>query len=485
MRQPASELPFTNGFYQSRALPLSAQRCVNWYTNVSEVQTLSGENLFGTPGISLIDSGETLEPNRGSHNMAGAPYFVNGNTLYRLNRVLDGLGNESFNVEALGTIEGSGRVSMADNGLQLCIVVPGGKAYIFSTGPDALVEITDAAFIVSQTVVYIGGYFVFNASNSNTVFHSELRDGLNYNALDFAEAEADPDPTVALHVHRNTLYVLGSETIEPYTNTGGLQFAFSAIPGGVINKGLRSTFGVVEFDQTFAFIGSGANEQDSLFAFSGGGVVEIATIPVAQLIQNATPEQLDESFVFYHALNKAHFFGITAGSRTLVFDSTASGASGRKVWHERSSREDGQDIQWRVSSIVQGYNKTFVGDIIDGRIGEMKDDTYTEYDNSIIRVCTTQPFDNFATSMSVSRLETTMNAGQGTMTEQGRISLDWSDDGGRLFGDQLSRGMGLLGDYVRRTIWRRLGRFPKTRVLRFHFSDNSDPSFLKLEVNAK
>jgi hypothetical protein len=278
---------------------------------------------------------------------------------------------------------------------------------------------------------------------------------------------------------------MGTQTIEPYTNVGGLEFAFAVIRGGVINKGLRSTFGVVEFDQTFAFVGSGENEQPSIFAFRSGSVVELGTIPVDQLIQNATDQQLDNLFVMYHALNKAHFFTITAGARTLVFDSTASALAGRKVWHERSSRVSDRDVQWRVSSIVQAYNKTWVGDLLDGRIGELRDDVYTEYDGVIIRECTTQPFENSTNSMTVSRLELTMNAGQGTASQEAKVALDWSDDGGRLFSDKLVRGMGRAGDYIRRTIWRRLGRFPKTRVLRFSFSDDSDPSILKLEVNAK
>lgn len=479
------DLPFTNGFYQSRSLPLSAQRCINWYTNVSETQVLSRENLFGTPGITLIDEGEMLEPNRGSHVMNEIPFFVNGNVLYRLSRTVNPDLTETFTIDTLGTIEGTGRVSMADNGLQLCIVVPGGKAYIFTQDPDTLVEITDPDFLVSETVVYIDGYFVFNATDSNVIFHSELRDGLNYNALDFAEAEADPDNTVALHVHRNTLYVLGKETIEPYSNVGGTEFAFAPIRGGVLNKGLRSTFGVHEFNQTFAFIGSGPNEHEAIWIFQGGGLTKVSTIPVDEMLQNATPEQLDESFVFYHSLNGAHFFGITFGAETLVFDSTATKSGGRMMWHERSSRVDSEDIQWRVSSMVNAYNRTLCGDLFDGRIGELSDEVYTEYGNVMIRTCATQPFENTGVSMNVAQIEATFDAGNGTPTNDPLIGLSWSDDGGRIFSDKLFRGSGKLGDYQRRTIWRRLGRFPKSRVLRFHYSENADPSFIKLEANVK
>lgn len=485
MRKPAAPLPFTNGFYQSRSAPLSSQRCVNYYTNVSETGTLSNENLYGTLGIDLVDSGQALEPNRGSHEMAGVPYFVNGDSLYKLVRTVNPDLTETLSVVDIGTIDGEGRVSMADNGYQLCIVVPGGKAYIVTTGPDAIAEITDPDFAgPAETVVYLDGYFVFNKTDSNIIFHSELRDGTNYNALDFAEAEADPDNTVALHVHRNTLYVMGTQTMEPYSNVGGTEFAFAPIRGGVINKGLRSTFGIAEFNNSFAFIGSGENEQVSVLRFQGGSVTEISTVPIENLIQNATNENLDNAFAFYHSANKAHFFGVTVGDRTLVFDSTASISSGRKIWHERSSRVDDNDIQWRVSTIVQAYNKTFVGDLQDGRIGELKDDVYMEYGNPIIRFFTTQPFENSTLPMKVSRIEVTMTAGSGSLTYSPKVVLSWSDDGGRLFSDGLIREIGKTGEYRNRTIWRRLGRFAKTRVLKFQFSDPYDPSFLKLEVTA-
>ena len=476
------QLPFTNGFYQSRALPLSAQRCVNWYKNVSEVSTYSQESLYGTPGLSLIDAGQPLEPNRGAHVMNDEPYFVNGNKLYKLARSVSGDGVESFSVSDLGTISGTGRVSMADNGAQLCIVVPGGDAYIYD---GSLQTISDPDFDgPAETVVFVGGYFVFNKTNSSKIFHSELRDGLNYNALDFAEAEADPDKVVALHAHRGVLYALGKETIQPFSNTGGTAFAFTPIPGAVISKGIRSRFAVKDFGSTFAFIGGGENEGESIWAFQGADVVKLSTTPIDFLLQNATPEQLDECFAFAHSLNGAEFWGVTFGSRTIVYDQTASRLSGRREWHERSSRINDEDVQWRVASIVTAYNKVFVGDTENGQIGQLSDDFYDEYGQYIIRMTAGQPFENGGNSLSVSSIEATMNAGTGTAETSAQIGLDYSDDGGRTYSDKIYRDTGLLGEYGRRAIWRRLGRFGKFRVLRFHFAGTTDPTFVRLDAEA-
>jgi hypothetical protein len=135
-----------------------------------------------------------------------------------------------------------------------------------------------------------------------------------------------------------------------------------------------------------------------------------------------------------------------------------------------------------VASIVTAYNKVFVGDVIDGRIGQLSDDYFSEYGNSIVRYTAGQPFSNEGRSLSVSSIEATMNSGTGTPETEPQLGLCYSDDGGRTYSDMLFRGLGKRGDYERRAIWRRLGRFGKSRVLCFQFAGTTDPTFIKLEA---
>ena len=127
---PRVNLPIANGFYLSDSLPISSQECVNWYPNTPQVQgALSAETLIGCPGIEqILTTGEIRQVNRGAHVKDGFPYFLNGETLYRIDRSLDALGVEFFTSVIIGTIPGKGLVSMADNGKQLIVLVPGGNA---------------------------------------------------------------------------------------------------------------------------------------------------------------------------------------------------------------------------------------------------------------------------------------------------------------------------------------------------------------------
>jgi hypothetical protein len=112
---------------------------------------LSQETLFGTEGIVQLDtSGQIENINRGAHEMAGKPYFVNGTRLYRLDE-----SGDDYTLTFINDIEGTARVSMADNGTQLMILVPNGKGYIYNHVTDTFAEITDSDFTANGNPQFV------------------------------------------------------------------------------------------------------------------------------------------------------------------------------------------------------------------------------------------------------------------------------------------------------------------------------------------
>lgn len=476
----AIPIPIATGFYEDESRPIASQQCINWVPVVPETNALSGAQLKGTEGLTLFATNGSNN-NRGAHVMNSIAFFVNGNSLFRVNS--DGTSND------LGTISGIGRVSMADNGTQLCIVVPGSTGYIFTESPDTLTEITDPDFFSlgpSNQVEYKDSFFIHIASDK--FFISALNDGLVYGALDFGTAEVDPDDNTAVHVNRNILYIGGNETIEPFQNIGGAGFPFQRIQGGVIQKGIKAKFSVVDYDNSFVFLGGGTNEQPAIWRFTGSSAVKISTQAIDNVIGNETDAALEAVFATTHAVDGRYFVCFHFSTTTFCYDATASASLQKPVWHERQSRDpQGSANRWRAVSVIKAYGRILVGDRFSGRVGVLDKDATTEYGTLIDRDVTTGPLQNNGLSFFISKIEATTQSGVGNTIDPGQdplITLSISKDGGNTFGNEKARSLGKKGEYNRRQIWRKTGgRIPRFAMIKLSVSDPVTPVIIKLEAN--
>ena len=473
------QIPIDGGFYQSDALPIAALECTNFYPNAPQVGgALSAGTLLGTPGIAeLTTTGAVSQINRGSHTMAGIPYFVNGTTLYSLDRTVDAFGVETFGTTSLGTVTGTQRVSMADNGAQLMIVV-NSIGYIYSVA-GGFVTITDLDFQgngVPQSVVFIDSFFVCT-TDTKKIIKSAANDGTAWNALDFASAEADPDDIVAPAVFKNQLFVFGSETTEVFENRGLGGFPFQRITGFIIEKGLSAKEAVAKTSDNLMFLGAGVNETPAMWKMEGSSVAKVSTTAIDDAISQMSDTEISNCFAWSYVQSGAYFVAFVFASRCFVFDTIAS------KWHERKSRIT--DVlsavtinRCRVNSLVAGYGHILVGDSQDGRIGRLDHEVYQEYDESIIRTVTTNPIYAEGRAFSITELELTMESGVSNDTT---VRLSVSKDA-KTWGNEIARSYGAIGQYGSRAIWRKLGRFPRFGVLKFETSDNSKAAVIRLDA---
>lgn len=475
---PATVLPIANGFYVSPSLPISAQECTNFYPNINEVPALSQETLFGTAGLEQVATTGTVQnQNRGSHEMNGVPYFVNGTTFYSLvETIVNGV--PVYTLTSYGTVAGTARVSMADNGTQLMILVPSGAGYIFTHTANTFVTITDVDFVANglpQFVVFIDSYFVVT-TNTKKFICSAPNNGTSWNALDYGTAESDPDDTVAPVVFKNQLFISGSETIEAFQNIGGTDFPFQRT-GLFLQKGVYAPYSLINVQDSFMFIGGGSNESPAVWALSGNSTVKVSTIPIDSILQGLSSDQLAAVFSWTYAQNGAYFVGFTLPTTTFVYDLTS------KRWHERKSVVSGQLGAFRVASMVQAYNHVLCGDSIDGRIGLLDPSYYSEYGADIIRTVATQPFQNTMNSFFVPSIELTVESGVGNTTVvDPQISMERSRDG-KTWSDPRSRSIGKVGEYDLRPVWRRNGYVNRFEIFRFTLTDQVKPVIIQLTAD--
>lgn len=475
---PVTQLPIANGFYISDSLPISAQECTNWYPNIAQGQALSQETLFGTDGAEQVaTSGEVEEQNRGAHEMAGKPYFVNGDSLYRLDETIVGT-TATYSLTRIGAVSGTSRVSMADNGTQLMVLVPGGDGYIYNHVTDVYSQITDPDFTANgdpQYVAFVDGYFVVTTDSKKFIV-SALNDGLNYSALDFGTAESDPDDIVAPVVFKNQLFISGGQTFEAFQNIGGADFPFQRT-GLFLQKGCYAPNSIVNSQDTFMWVGGGENELAAIWALNGNSTVKVSTTAIDSILAGLTETQVSNIYAWAYARKGAYFIGFALPNTTLVYDITT------QRWHERKSYIDGSLGAYRVASIAKAYGKIFCGDTVDGRIGELTADVYTEYGNTIIRRVATQPFQNNMQSVFFPSLELTVESGVGnSAVTDPQIVLERSKDG-KTWSDPIPRSIGKIGEYQRRAIWRRNGRAGRFEVFRFTLTDAVKPVIIQLTAN--
>lgn len=473
-------LPISNGFYTLDSLPISHQECSNWIPIDLEQPSLTPRALLGTPGIEqVLTTGSTAaDANRGSWVMNEIPYFVNGTLLYSVTvSIISGV--ETWTATPEGTIAGSGRVSMADNGTQLMILVPGGNGYIFTT-TGGLVTISDPDFTANgdpQYVVFIDGYFACSTDSKKWIV-SALNDGTAWNALDFGTAESDPDIIVAPIVYQNQIYLTGSQTTETFQNIGGADFPFQR-GNQFYDKGCAAAASLVATNERFFMIGGGKDERPAIWMFYQGSFQKISTQAIDDQLHSYTGATISNAYSIAYGMRGQYFVAFMFTNTAFVFNITTG------LWHEHKSaipdtNGDLQETRWRANSLVTAYGYTLVADSQDGRIGKLDTNYYKEYNNDIIRVFSNQPLYNLGASFRLPWIELTMEAGVGNSdVEDPKISLSISEDN-KIFQYERTRRIGKTGKYGQRTIWRKNGRVPKFATFRWRLSDPIKPVVIGL-----
>ena len=463
-------LPFTNGYYVSETLPLSHQVLINLYVSIPEVPTLTEEQLIGVAGVSQLDtSGEIKEVNRGAWVKGGVAYFVNGTSLYSFDATLT--------LVELGTVEGTARVSMANNDTQLMILVPGGKGYVYNEGASpAFAEITDSDFIANgapQYCKYIDGYFAGSTDEKKWIV-SALNDGLSWDALDFGSAESDPDEIVGLAVVSNQLYVVGRTTTEGVQNVGGSGFPFQN-NNVYLDKGCAAPNTLISTNSTFFMVGNGEREGIAVWQFAGNSFNRVSTTPIETVMQQYSTEELATAFSWSYAAKGAFFVGFTFPDHTFVYNMVTT------KWHEQKSTILETQTRWRANSVVSAHGRILVGDAVDGRVGELVPGLNEEYESNIIAEFATQPFTNEGNEITCPLLELTLESGSGNSNvADPQVSMAMSKNG-KTYNAERNRSAGKIGEFNRRVIWRRNGRFSRFVTMKFRISDPINRTIMKLE----
>lgn len=463
------QIQWAKNSYQARALPLSAQRLVNFYVEAAPQDAKDPTVLYGTPGIKAFAASVGDGPIRGVDVMADVLYTVSANTVFSI----DSAGTAT----SLGTINTSvGPVGMTHNQATTpeLIIVDGTDGWIYTT-TGGLVRITDGDFFAADVVDFQDQYFVLNRSGTGQFFLSNLNAGTVYTATDIATAEGDPDDLISLISNHRELWLFGAKTTEVWYNSGASDFPFNRFEGAFIERGCAAAFSIAEDDNTIFWLG----EDRIVYRATGYTPQRISQHGIEEAFRGYETISDAEAFIYTMAGHKFYVLTFPAEKATWVYDITTG------LWHERESFGKGR---WRVSVYVEAYGKQLVGDFEDGKIGELDLDTYQEYGVTMQGTATGPPAYADRRRVFHHRFELDIEAGTGLTSGQGsdpQVWLDWSDDGGHTFSARKPfRSMGKIGAYRQRLRWLRLGH-ARQRVYRLTVSDPVKRSIVAAHLDAE
>jgi len=458
--------PILGSSYVARSVNAADNRMVNLFPEVIPEGGKEPGFLSRAPGLRLLATMGT-GPIRGMWQFGSYGYVVSGLSLYRV--------DSTWTATLLGTVTGTGPVSMSDNGNQLFIACnPDGFVYNASTG--VFQQITATAFPGAVTVGYLDGYFVFNEPNSQKIWITALLEGTLIDALDFASAEGSPDQLVSLIIDHREAWLFGTNSIEVWYDAGTADFPLQRIQGAFNEIGCEAPYSVAKMDNGLFWLGSDARGHGIVYRANGYTGTRISTHAVEWQIQQYS--SLSDAIGYTYQQDGHPFYVLIfpSANTTWVYDVATN------AWHERAGWDTtlGALTRHRSNCQMSFNGETVVGDYTNGNIYAFDMDVYA--DNGVtqkwIRSWRALPTgQNNLKRTAHHTLQLDCEAGVGLVTGQGsdpQVSLRWSDDGGHTWSNYHHVSMGKIGETFRRAIWRRLGMSLKLRDRVYEVS-GSDP----------
>ena len=445
--------PILGGTYVARSVNAADSRMINLFPEIVPEGGNEPAFLSRAPGLRLLATVGT-GPIRGEWQFGAYGYVVSGSELYRV--------DTSWSATLLGSITGSGPVSMSDNGTQLFIAASG-AGFIYNASTNVFAPIADPDFPGAGSVGFLDGYFVFNEPDSQKIWVTSLLDGTSVDPLDFASAEGSPDGVVALIVDHREVWVFGTNSVEVWYDSGEADFPLTRVQGAFNEIGCAAAYSVAKLDNGLFWLGSDARGRGIVYRANGYTGARISTHAIEWQIQQYGDISDAIGYTYQQDGHAFYVLVFPSANATWVYDVAT------QAWHERAGWVDGEFTRHRGNCQMAFGDEIVIGDYENGNLYAFDLDVYA--DNGAAqrwlrswRAMPTGSDNTFRAAHHMLQLECEtgvgLNSGQG---EDPQVMLRWSDDGGHTWSNEHWRSMGRVGAHGYRTIWRRLGMTMKIR----------------------
>lgn len=402
-------------------------RLINCYREPGQrtlIRAIDGLGVYSNTGKVL--AGDMLD-------VDGDTYAIFGDTLFRVPG------------ENLATVA-SGEQHLSRNGAAVTIV-SGGRYFVWAN--EALSEPT-GIFDSYGSVTYLAGRTILSEGDGNRFEWSDIGTPETLNGLNFASAEQRDDKLVRVMAVNGVIMCFGEKSTEIWAATGaGGAGAFALLPGAVVDTGLKARKLAVDVGGATFMVG---DDGIAYLAASTQWVpVSIPAVNVA--IRDSDPQRC----VYWESLGHK-FAAITFRDRPAwVYDLAT------QEWWERANGRDGR---WNVGmSCPKGQSWLFGA--TDGKVYEVKGTT--DMGSTMYHEATSGLIDQGG-FVTINEIE--FGASYGFQTFNVQLRMETSRDG-VTWSRAGSVDLGYDGDFMRRAVFRRIGR---SRKRAFRLQWNSDLS---------
>ena len=450
-------------------LPLGLESTENLPRSKRNLQNLWNSNgkIIQRPGInSLTTTGKVA---RGQFEWNDSLYQVVSQSLIKITNTSTGA--HSTNGTA---IAGSGNVE-TDVGFNTAVIVdPGGQLYTLDTS-DVVTDITaNSNFVSCNDVAFINGRFVYIPANGDPAFFSDVGAAGTVQAASFFDAEELPDKNNSAFNLNNTLYIGGTDSFELFRDTGATPNPFIRITGSRIRFGYIG--GLLEYADTFLFIGREIRQDRGIYAISQSGAQKVSNQAIDTILAGYTIAELKNA-----VSGRIKWRGDDIATFTLGRDSFGFFNGNWFV------------LETVISEIPRpwaaGFITEFEGDYFSassGNIGKFAK-TNTDYSDTFTRLIDFGFDHPDSKKFTCQNIELGISQGFNTSATTGSVAIFMSRNN-VTYGPPVFRNVGVVGEYDKKLIWNPpggLGNYDRFMGVRLYSRQDIDMSSDYIDVKLR
>lgn len=417
--------------YLARDTFVHGERVKNWYAERNRKGSSNPVTLYPTPGTvawATVGTGVI----RGMKKMGGDLYVVVGSECYAI--------DADKQATKVANISGSRPVHMETDGTHVAILTDV-AAYAVNRNEAVTLSLT---FLGG--VAYQDGITAFVEKESQNIWFSDADDMTTIQGTSLTQKDALADNCVAILMDHRELIIFGETSSEVLWNAGETPVPFVRVPQGFIEHGIKAAHSPAKFGNNAYWL----DEDGIVREMANYTPVAISTSGIEQIIDDEPHPEDAKGFIYTQ--NGHPFYCLMMSTATVCFDIKT------RLWHERLSTGH---TRWIGQHYARFGDKHLVSRYDSNVICELDLSVFTDQGTYIRRVCEFPEVGGGVSELEHSALMLRFKPGVGLTSGQGsdpKAMLDWSDDGGLTYSNELWAGIGKKGEYKNRCFFNRLGQ---------------------------